>query len=435
MKTLAAVLCFLLTAFTLLGTAQAASTEPNGFLGMRWGTGLSELQRTKQLVLTKENDGSGASLYALQNANMRFGKGTLSGIHCSFSQERLQGVILLFAGAKNYAAIKEEASSRYGQPIKVDQKGGEMFTWPGEVSSIILSYTKGSESGFLFLKPKKPLPKAATAKNQPPEKKTTPTPPRNNALDALDQASQGHTVPVQPTTNSSDPRPGRTVPVSPREQANTIAVISTEVQGLIDRDQALTRLCWDTVGPTADQACTEMKENARRLQDMGWCMKPGEAKDGLQVIWNRCAPAPVTSLQPTYPSPSADAEPPVYADQSTYPTQPVSPAQPSSSQATAVAPQPSEPSNAAICRTVGELFAATADMRERGVTPIAAEEELLQRQTGRAQQLGIEHIRETVELVYFDQRYNTLTRELLPSRVEAECQSGQGPYLQPLPAR
>ncbi len=433
MKTLAAVFCFLLTAFSLIATAQAAPKEPNGFLDMRWGANLTELQRSKQLVLTKENDGSGASLYALQNANMRFGKATLSGIHCSFNQERLQGVILLFAGAKNYAAIKDEATSRYGQPIKVDQKGGEMFTWPGEVTSIILSYTKGSESGFLFLKPKKPLPKVAAPKNAPQEKKTTPpaAPGRNNALDALDQASQGHTRAVPPTSSSvNDPRYGRNVPVSPREQASTIAVISTEVQGLIDRDQALTRLCWDTVGPTADQACTEMKENARRLQDMGWCMQPGEAKDGLQVIWSRCASGPVTPTQPVYPSSSVAPAQPVYTDQSTYGA-PVEPAMPSSP----APPQPSEPTKGATCRLVGELFAATADMRERGVTPIAAEEELLQMQTSRGQQLPIENIRETVELVYFDSRYNTQPRNLLSSQVEAECHGGTGPYLQPLPAR
>ena len=432
MKTLAAVFCFLLTAFSLIATAQAAPKEPNGFLDMRWGANLTELQRSKQLVLTKENDGSGASLYALQNANMRFGKATLSGIHCSFNQERLQGVILLFAGAKNYSAIKDEATSRYGQPIKVDQKGGEMFTWPGEVTSIILSYTKGSESGFLFLKPKKPLPKIAAPKSAAQDKKTTPAAPaRSNALDALDQASQGHTTAVQPPPSSaSDSRYGRNVPVSPREQTNTITVISTEVQGLIDRDQALTRLCWDTVGPTADQACTEMKENARRLQDMGWCMQPGEAKDGLQVIWSRCASGPVTPTQPVYPSSSVPPPQPVYTDQPNYGA-PAEPAMPSSP----APPQPSEPTKGATCRLVGELFAATADMRERGVTPIAAEEELLQMQTGRGQQLPIENIRETVELVYFDSRYNTQARNLLTSQVEAECQGGTGPYLQPLPAR
>ena len=80
------------------------------------------LQQHKKLVLTKENDGSGGSLYALQNENLRFGKGTLSGIHCSFVQGRLQGVILLYSGSENYQAVKAEAINRYGQPIQVEQK-------------------------------------------------------------------------------------------------------------------------------------------------------------------------------------------------------------------------------------------------------------------------------------------------------------------------
>ena len=83
-----------------------------------------------------------------------------------------------------------------------------------------------------------------------------------------------------------------------------IPLISPEVQGLIDRDQALTRLCWDTVGPAADQACEDMKENVRQLQVLGWCMKQGEAKDGLQVLWYRC-----DGGQAVVPSAGASASP------------------------------------------------------------------------------------------------------------------------------
>ncbi|WP_448875001.1 hypothetical protein [Desulfobulbus propionicus] len=412
MKSFVAALCLLLCLG--LPTAQARGDDINGFQGMPWGSALTELQKTKKLVLTKENDGSGGSLYALLNESLRFGQATLTGIHCSFVQERLQGVILLFAGAKNYAAVKAEATARYGKPIKVDQSGGEMFTWPGEQTSIVLSYTNNAESGFLFLKPKELPAKSATAKAEQP--KPPAAPPKNvpqagveDDLALFDQASQSQTITVEPAPGSSslgnEPGYGDQGTYAPNQEAATLEVISPEIQGLIDRDQALTRLCWETVGPNADQACEAMKENARQLQERGWCMKPGEAKDGLQVIWYRC-----------------DTGQPATAS-STLPDQPPPPLQPP------IAENP----RAAVCDLVVELFVAAAEMRDRGITPLAAEEALLQRQGGRARQLAIEHIRETVELVYFDQQYNALTSPALTGMVEDQCLSGQGPYIQPLP--
>ncbi|MGD9950472.1 MAG: hypothetical protein AB7U29_18630, partial [Desulfobulbus sp.] len=296
MKYFTTTLCLLLC---LSFSTVQARTEINGFQGMKWGSGLSDLQQTKKLVLTKENNGNGESLYALQNENLRYGKATLTGIHCSFVQKRLQGVILLFAGSRNYGAVKAEATNRYGKPIQVDQKGGEMFTWPGNQTSIVLSYTKNAESGFLFLKPKKLPSKPTTATiKQPAPRTATATAsqpnPTSDDLAFLDKVSQPQRIVIEPTPGNtsygSEPEYGGQNQ-STAEAAN-IEVISPEIQGLIDRDQALTRLCWDTVGPVADQACGDMKENAQRLQSMGWCMKPGEAKDGLQVSWYRCENGP-----------------------------------------------------------------------------------------------------------------------------------------------
>ena len=202
MKSFLAVIGLLLC---LGGTTAHARSEVSGFQGMRWGSSLTELQKSKQLILTKENDGSGGSLYALKNESMRFGKATLTGIHCSFVQGRLQGVILLFAGNKNYQGVKAEATSRYGKPIQVDQKGGEMFTWPGDRTSIVLSYTKNVESGFLFLKPKKPVTRPEPAARPAPVQATKPAPSRENSdaddLALLDQASQQQTIAVEPATD------------------------------------------------------------------------------------------------------------------------------------------------------------------------------------------------------------------------------------------
>ena len=82
-------------------------------------------------------------------------RSTLTGIHCSFTQERLQGVILLFTGAENFAAVKAEAFARFGKSKKFEQGGEEMYNWVGTVTNSVLSYNPASQSGFLFMKPKK----------------------------------------------------------------------------------------------------------------------------------------------------------------------------------------------------------------------------------------------------------------------------------------
>ena len=93
-------------ALSLLYVLAYASADIDGFRGMRWGTTLAEIQRTKKLALVKENGPDGASLYSLENEELRYGAATITGIHCSFSQNRLQGVILMFQGSKNFTADK-----------------------------------------------------------------------------------------------------------------------------------------------------------------------------------------------------------------------------------------------------------------------------------------------------------------------------------------
>lgn len=228
-------------------------------------------------------------------------------------------------------------------------------------------------------------------------------------LELFDQASEPQRIAVEPSPGAF---PGEQAPYSGAPEtggAAAIPLVSPEVQGLIDRDQALTRLCWDTVGPVADQACEDMKENVRQLQGLGWCMKPGDARDGLQVAWYRCGsgPADGPSSSPLAASITQGGIP-------------------------ASAAQPVNP-NARICSLVVELFTATANMRDGGTTPQDAEGLLMRHQQGRLQQLPIELIRETVELVYFDQQYSTLPQSELARKVEDNCLSGQGPYIQPLP--
>lgn len=331
-----------------LQVAPPVCADIDGFKEMKWGAALSEIQRTRRLVLTKENGPNGSSLYSLQDEDLRFGGAVLTGIHCSFFLNRLQGIILLFQGIDDFATMRAEAFSQFGDTKRYDQDGEEMYNWSGELTSIVLSFNRDSQAGILFLKSKKPLEQLGNL-----EKETE----QETALD-------------------------RMPPVMPRGERTT-EVITPEIQKLIDRDQALTRLCWGTVGPDSQAACEQMRDGVIRLKVLGMCNAPGDpGGGGPKTLWYRC-----------------------------------------NSQ---VGNIPADDGNETLCRQVEELFTMVARMKDNDVSPQIAEEELLsQWTTGLAPEITRARIRETVELVYFDPG-------LLPHRVRDSCLSGKGPYAQPL---
>jgi len=253
--------CALLLSLLLVSPVRA---DIDGFKEMKWGAALSEIQRTRKLVLTKENGPNGSSLYSLQDEDLRFGGAELTGIHCSFSQDRLESVILLFQGVKDFAAMRTEAFSQFGETKRYDQDGEELYNWAGELTSIVLSFNRDSQAGILFLKSKKTLEQLKNSEIEQAGKETE----QETALD-------------------------RAPPVVPREEPVPEA-LTPEIQKLIERDQELTPLCWGTVGPEAEAACEQMREGVERLKALGMCMKPGDpGRVGPETLWYRCEPQAV----------------------------------------------------------------------------------------------------------------------------------------------
>jgi len=245
--------CALLLSLLLVAPVRA---DIDGFKEMRWGTTLSEIQKTRRLVLTKDNEPNGSSLYSLQDEDLHFGGAVLTGIHCSFSQGRLQGVILLFQGIEQLATMRAEAFSQFGKTKRYDQDGEEVYNWIGETTSKVLSFNRDSQAGILFLKSKKPL----------------------------GQQENSGIVMEQETALDRAP------PVVPREE-RAPEVITPEINKLIDHDQELTRRCWGTVGSEAEAACYQMREGVLRLKDLGMCNKPGDPREGEpETIWYQCNP-------------------------------------------------------------------------------------------------------------------------------------------------
>ncbi|WP_310599219.1 hypothetical protein [Desulfobulbus sp.] len=427
----------------LLSAPAGVCADLDGFNGMRWGSNLADLQQTKKLVLTKEGGKSGASLYVLENESLRFGKATLTGINYSFAKDRLQGAILLFSGPKNFAAVKAEAMAKFGETKKIEQSGEEMYNWPGTVTSSILSYNRSTQAGFLFLKVKKMPPQIKTAEKRPPTKAVPET--------ALDKAPPPPRSAPTPAGPAFRPATGQTdletaldrAPPLP-SQPDPARDISPETQVLIDRDQALTQLCWETVGPAADAACVQMRQNVERLKSMGMCMRPGstDASADAAIVWYRCKPAApqpqaippsapqaVSPASPAMPAPTPDHP---FAGQPLAGQQPL-PSEPAAQQQSIPpATPPAGEDKSEHCRLIGELFASAARMRDNGSEPQVAEQELSWRVSSQTPEITIERVRETIELVYFDQEYNAISGEALIQRVSDRCLGGRGPYSRPL---
>ena len=320
MKWFSALPLRILLLMILVLTALNAQADIDGFKGMRWGSALSDIQQTKKLVLTKAGGANDAALYALENEELRFGTATLTGIHCSFTQERLQGVILLFTGAENFAAVKAEAFARFGKSKKFEQGGEEMYNWVGTVTNSVLSYNPASQSGFLFMKPKKmtaapepaatPEPAAKQPAGKPVELDTAldrASPPSAPAKSSqvehpaelkteLDRASAPPILAENPRAESPaewETALDRASEAPMESPVRGAGDFGPEIQALIDRDQALTRLCWGTTGPEAIEACRQMRQSVQQLTALGMCMSPAApGRSESEVVWSRCgAPA------------------------------------------------------------------------------------------------------------------------------------------------
>lgn len=401
----------------LVLTPPAFSADIDNFKGMRWGSYLTDLQQTKKLVLTKEGGKSGATLYAMEGEDLRYGKATLSGIHCSFVKERLEGVILLFSGTKNFAGVKAEAFAKFGQTQKIEQGKEEMYNWSGPITNTILSYNQSSQSGLLFMKVKKMPPAAKMAAPKKPAGSPVPD-------TALDRAPPAKPASTKPTVTPADMETALDRAPPPGQPAQTLSGITPEMQALINRDQALTQLCWETSGPAADAACVQMRDNIERLNALGLCVKPDAmGRTGTEVVWYRCS----GSGPATVPQQPATAMPQTGSPE----TQPAAP-ETAATAPPATAPVFDEAKNQR-CRQIGELFAAAAQMRDNGAEPQTVEEELLWRASSQMPEITIERIRETVELVYFDREYSQSSGEPLIQQVSNRCLSGSGPYGHPLP--
>jgi hypothetical protein len=351
---------FALFCFISMG-ASIARADLDGFRGMKWGAPLAEIQSTKILVLTKDNGENDSALYSVQNEELEYGEAKLTGIHCSFVKGKLDSVILLTKGAKDFSALKAEAFAEFGAAPKDSQQEEELYNWIKDATNLVLSYNKDSQDGFLFLK-------------------------QRNSLDQpkIPEVQPAQNTPVREVDRAPVTQVDRAPVAQPREAATEI--FTPEIQRRIAIDLDLTRLCWDGVGREADTACGHMRDNVQKLTELGMCMTPRNPEiPGPDITWSRCQPQAAVEAE-------AEAEVQTWSDNSD-----------------------------AVCHLIGGMFESAAQLRNEGAPPEAAEMVLTSYQIEWAPEITKERVRETVALVYFNPDFAQAGGRQLHERIYRKC--------------
>ena len=145
----AAVFTFLLTLSSVL-SSMAEGVE--GFRGLKWGTPIDEIRRTKQLVI-KQNDGNNKYVYyALVDDNLRFGGVNAVSIRYFFWKNKFAGVVITTMGERDFDVLKGATDEKFGLGMTgIGPSGEEIISWNGNSTDVTLSYEQTSRKGKLVL--------------------------------------------------------------------------------------------------------------------------------------------------------------------------------------------------------------------------------------------------------------------------------------------
>jgi hypothetical protein len=144
---------------------------PDGFRNIKWGTEISKL---KDMEKVEQDKSSGKDLiwYRRKGDNLAIGGAKLENIFYSFWMGEFESVWIDFEGEENFKALKKELFERFGKAHEpgggMEKKGksargeqspperaGTFYTWWGEKTEILLSYSKDRNKGTLTMNSRK----------------------------------------------------------------------------------------------------------------------------------------------------------------------------------------------------------------------------------------------------------------------------------------
>lgn len=150
--------------------------DPDGFRDIKWGTEISTL---KDMEKVQQDKSSSKDLvwYRRKGDTLAIGGAKLENIFYSFWMGEFESVWIDFEGEENFKAIKKELLGRFGKANEpersMEKKGksargerslteespteraGAFYTWWGEKTEILLSYSKDRNKGTLTMNSRK----------------------------------------------------------------------------------------------------------------------------------------------------------------------------------------------------------------------------------------------------------------------------------------
>ena len=127
-----------------------AGSEPNGFNGIKWGTDIATLNSMEHYKGTSK----GTEVFLKKNENLAFGEAKLERIEYHFVENKLEQVIIIVNGFKNWDAFKKAVFDTYGLGLKGQRTFGgltECYDWRGQITDMGLGYNPSVKKGSLFM--------------------------------------------------------------------------------------------------------------------------------------------------------------------------------------------------------------------------------------------------------------------------------------------
>ena len=126
--------------------------DPNGFNGYTWGTSppcYPSLQHVKDVGST----GSGEKLSVYENPGevVTLSDVPLTRIQYRFVGDRLESIVLSYAGRENREKLLRWLEGQYGRLTPAERRMLGQVEWLGDKTEVTLSYNLGRKDGTLLL--------------------------------------------------------------------------------------------------------------------------------------------------------------------------------------------------------------------------------------------------------------------------------------------
>lgn len=127
--------------------SRAFQNESDGFMGLTWGADISDLEG---MVPVKKTPNGGV-VYKKEKEALKIGSVSLTEVLYTFSPAgKLANVMSGIRDYKDFLSLKKAFLERYGAVEDPVDETEEKYIWTGDMTSIYLSYSRNTKTGFLF---------------------------------------------------------------------------------------------------------------------------------------------------------------------------------------------------------------------------------------------------------------------------------------------